>query len=103
MQILISFLTGKTITLEMELSVTVETVKQRVQDKEGIPPDQVHLLFGGRKMEDSHTLADYDVQNGSELHMTFRLRCTCGCDLEPGHLDRPQWSAWRLQLDQVGG
>ena len=74
MQIKVKTLTGKEIEVDIETNTKVEVIKERVEEKEGIPPTQQRLIFSGKQMSDEKTATDYKIQAGSVIHLVLALR-----------------------------
>jgi ubiquitin len=74
MQLFVKTLTGKTVSIEVEEGESIEDVKAKISEKEGIPPEQQRLIFGGQQLQDAKTLDDYDVGEDATLHLVLRLR-----------------------------
>ncbi len=74
MKIYVKTLTGKTLTFYVEPSDTILKVKLKVQDEEGIPPNEQKMVFAGKVLEHDRTLADYNINAESYLHIVLSLR-----------------------------
>ena len=73
MQLFVKTMTGKTVSIEVEEGESIEDVKAKISEKEGIPPEQQRLIFGGQQLEDAKTLEDYGVGDDDTFHLVLRL------------------------------
>ena len=85
-------LTGKTVRLEVHNMLRVQDMRDKIQDKEGIPVDQQRLIFTGRQMEDDRRLVDYNIKNESTVHLLLKLRCCGECSLSNVVNHPEEWS-----------
>jgi len=77
MNIKVKTLTGKEIEIDIEADDTIARIKERVEEKEGIPPPQQRLIFGGKQMTDDKKASEYNIEGGSVLHLVLALRGGC--------------------------
>lgn len=74
MQVFVKTLSGKTISVECEPDESIESLKEKIMAKEGVPPDQQRIIFGGKQLDAQKNLSDYDIDDDSTLHLVLRLR-----------------------------
>ncbi|CAM9182222.1 unnamed protein product [Discosporangium mesarthrocarpum] len=91
MQLFVKTLTGKTVSVEVEPGDSIDTLKHKIQEKEGIPPEQQRIIFGGKQLSGAEkTLSDFQLEEGNTLHLVLRLR---GGPQEKGWVPDYGWKA----------
>ena len=88
MTIKVKQLTGRDIDLNVEPSDTVKNIRTKIHSKEGIPPPQFHLIFGGQRLKDEKTLADYNIVDKSVLYLTLRLSGGGGGEIDTFKIEK---------------
>ena len=83
MQVFVKTLTGKTISVDVEPDESVESLKAKISEKEGVPVDQQRIIFGGKQLDALKSLSDYDIDDDSTLHLVLRLRGGPELELDP--------------------
>lgn len=74
LQIFVKSISGKTRTLTVSRTDTIAQIKAQIRDKEGIAPEEQRLIFAGKNLEDTKTVADYNLTADTTLHLVLRVR-----------------------------